>query len=396
MKTFRFQGRIPASKSLMNRSLIVQSFEPALKLIGDSSCDDVTHLKLSLKKLSCNKPGQRTVFDCGEGGTTLRFLALRVSREKGEFLLKGTPRLLRRPQKEVKTLLKQLGAKVVFEKKGIRIISEGWKQPAEGIVLSAKDSSQFLSALFLNAWNLAFDLKITVRGKITSESYFLMTLKVLKDLGLKFSRRGNIFYIPRNQKVKLAQYTVESDLSSLFSVASFAGVSGKAIFKDFPKKSFQPDAAFTQVFKKMGIRNIQQGKILSVSSPKILKAVKVNLQNAPDLFPVLAVLCSFAEGRSVLFGAPQLAYKESNRIQKTAELLKKAGISCKPRKDGLEIQGRSGIIPVASFMFDPDKDHRLAMAAALLKYFGQEIKIKDPEVVCKSFPEFWKYVGVQA
>ncbi|MGZ3804675.1 MAG: 3-phosphoshikimate 1-carboxyvinyltransferase [Pseudobdellovibrionaceae bacterium] len=390
MEIFRFQGRIPASKSLMNRALIVQSFEPRLKLRGHSSCDDVTHLQKSLKNLH-----KSFVFDCGEGGTTLRFLAFRVSREKGEFLLKGTPRLLSRPQKEIETILSQLGVKIIFEKKGIRIISEGWKKPLQGITLNAKDSSQFLSALFLNTWNLPFDLKVKVRGRITSEAYFLMTLKILKDLGLRFSRRGSTYYIPSGQKIKLASYTVESDLSSLFSVASFAAVSGQATFKDFPKKSSQPDGAFLRIFKRMGIQSRQKGKHLFVNSPKHLKAVKVNLQNSPDLFPVLAALCSFAEGRSILFGAPQLAFKESHRIKKTAELLKKCGVLCKPRKDGMEIQGRSVSSPSPHFAFDPDKDHRLAMAAALLKYFGHDIKIKDSEVVHKSFPEFWKYVGVR-
>jgi 3-phosphoshikimate 1-carboxyvinyltransferase len=390
LKSFRFQGKIPASKSLMNRALIAQSFEPRLKLRGDSICDDVVHLRKSLKALKKSK-----VFDCGEGGTTLRFLAFRVSRETGSFLLKGTPRLLSRPQTEIQKILKQVGVEVRFEKKGLRIISKGWKQPAKPLAVSAKDSSQFLSALFLNAWNLDFDLKIKVQGKITSESYFTMTLQQLKDLGFKYSKRGNVFTIKKAQKVKAKSYLVESDLSSLFSVASFAAISGKAYFLDFPTKSLQPDLAFTKIFKHLGIPSAQKKNQFRVNSPKKLKAIKANLQNSPDLFPVLAVVCSFASGKSVLFGAPQLALKESNRIEKTAELLTKSGISCRTRKDGIEIQGQSGSLKPQSFSFDPDKDHRLAMAAAILKYFGQNIKIKDPEVVRKSFPEFWKYVGVR-
>lgn len=390
MKVFKFRGRIPASKSLMNRALIAQSYEPRLKLVGDSSCDDVVHMKASLKKL-----GKSSVLDCGEGGTTLRFLAFRVSRMSGEFLLKGTPRLLSRPQKEIQQILKQLGVDVSFEKKGIRIISSGWKAPAKALAVSAKDSSQFLSALFLNAWDLDFDLHIKVAGSITSVGYFEMTLQILKDLGLKYSHRGNVYTIPRGQKIKLKKYSVESDLSSLFSVAAFAAVSGQATFQDFPAKSLQPDLAFTSILKKMGVGEAKKSKQLSVKSPRQLKPVKANLQNSPDLFPVLAVLCSFAEGKSVLYGAPQLAFKESNRIQKTAELLKKAGVSVKERKDGMEILGRGAVVQAKRFRFDPDKDHRLAFAAALLKYFGEDIQILDPDVVRKSFPEFWKYVGVR-
>lgn len=374
----------------MNRALIAQSYEPKLKLVGDSSCEDVVHMKDSLKRL-----GRASVLDCGEGGTTLRFLAFRASRLRGEFLLKGSPRLLSRPQKEIQQILSQLGVEVRFEKKGIRIISEGWQKPAKPVVVSAKDSSQFLSAMFLNAWDLDFDLKIKIMGKVTSVGYFDMTLHLLKDLGFKFRRSGHVFHIPRGQKIKVKKYSVESDLSSLFSVAAFAAVSGKATFKDFPRKSLQPDLAFTAILKRMGVKEAKAAGKLSVIAPLNLKPVKANLQNSPDLFPVLAVLCSFANGKSVLYGAPQLAHKESNRIQKTAELLKKAGVSCKERKDGMEIEGRGLISRKKSFRFDPDKDHRLAFAAALLKYFGDDIKILDPEVVRKSFPEFWGVVGVR-
>jgi len=374
----------------MNRALIVQSFEPRLKLVGDSSCEDVVHMKANLKRL-----GKATEFDCGEGGTTLRFLAFRVSRMPGNFLLKGTTRLLSRPQKEIQTILPQLGVEVLFEKKGIRIVSNGWKKPAKPLSIRATDSSQFLSALFLSAWGLDFDLHIKVSGRITSLGYFEMTLRLLKDLGFKFTRRGNTFKIPQDQKIKLKKYSVESDLSSLFSVAAFAAVSGKATFKDFPRKSLQPDLAFTSIFKKMGIAEAKTVNRLSVIAPQKIRPIKANLQNSPDLFPVLAALCSFAEGKSTLYGAPQLALKESNRIQKTAELLKKAGIECKERKDGMEIHGRGGTSKAKKFRFDPDKDHRLAMAAALLKYYGEDIQILDPDVVRKSFPEFWKYVGVR-
>lgn len=390
MKTFRFEGRIPASKSLLNRALIAQSFEPRLVLKGDSSCEDVAHMKAALKSL-----GKVSEFDCGEGGTTLRFLAFRLSRLPGNFLLKGSSRLMSRPQTEIQSILRQLGVKVEFEKKGLRIISEGWKAPTKAVTVNAKDSSQFLSAVFLNSWNLDFDMKIKVPGKITSQGYFGMTLQILRDLGLEYSRRGVTYLIPRGQKIRRRTCRVESDLSSLFSVAAFAAVSGRAIFKDFPSKSLQPDLAFTGIFKKMGAHETMTASRLKVSSPPQLQAVRVSLQNSPDLFPVLAVLCSFAQGRSVLYGAPQLAFKESDRIKKTAELLRKSGVVVKERKDGLEITGRGFPQGTKSFKFDPDSDHRLAMAAALLKFFGEKIQIQDPDVVRKSFPEFWKYVGVR-
>ncbi|RYZ87290.1 MAG: 3-phosphoshikimate 1-carboxyvinyltransferase, partial [Proteobacteria bacterium] len=104
MKGFSFAGTIPASKSLMNRALIAQSYFPKLQLQGESVCDDVVHLRESLRELH-----RANVFDCGEGGTTLRFLAFRLSRIPGSYLLKARPSLLRRPQLEIKNILHQLG-----------------------------------------------------------------------------------------------------------------------------------------------------------------------------------------------------------------------------------------------------------------------------------------------
>jgi 3-phosphoshikimate 1-carboxyvinyltransferase len=123
--------------------------------------------------------------------------------------------------------------------------------------------------------------------------------------------------------------------------------------------------------------------------------VNVNLENSPDLFPVLAVLCGLAQGTSKLFGAPHLALKESNRIQKTFELLTKAGIKSQIVDGGLIIEGSNMKIHSKAFSFDPDHDHRMAMAAALLNMVGAKIQILNKEVVNKSFPEFWSIVGVQ-
>lgn len=390
MSPFRFNGIIPASKSLMNRALIVQSYFPKLKLKGSSQCDDVLHMQKSLHDL-----GKKNIFDCGEGGTTLRFMAFRISREKGEFFLKGSPRLLSRPQKDIQDTLRDLGVRVVSEKTGLRIFSEGWQPPIKPLKISGKDSSQFLSAVFLNAWNLDFDLKIQVPAKITSQAYFEMTLKMLKNLGLKWSQRSGVYTIPRRQKPNRKSYDVESDLSSLFSIAAFAAVSGKAQFKKFTLRSLQPDIAFLKVFRQMKVQVQTTDKSCVVTAGKSVQPVRVNLKDSPDLFPVLAVLCSFSEGTSVLYGAPQLVKKESDRIAKTAELLEKAGVLCEVRKDGMVIHGAGRDRPLSQFIFDPDKDHRLAFAAALLKYYGDKIKILDPQVVNKSFPEFWKYSGVR-
>ena len=129
-----------------------------------------------------------------------------------------------------------------------------------------------------------------------------------------------------------------------------------------------------------------------------LKGIHWNLNSCPDLFPVLATLCAFAKGPSRLDGAPHLIFKESNRIQKSAELIHLLGVKTKLLSDGMEIipgsiehfPGESRGLKMESVPFDTDHDHRLAFAASLVKSQNYPIEILHPEVVNKSFPEFWE------
>ena len=124
MSLFQFKGSIPASKSLLNRALLVQSYFPDLQISGDSHCNDVVHMKEALRQLSLNQE-----IHCGEAGTVFRFMALRAAREPGHHLLKGSPRLLQRPHEGITFLLSQLSVRAEMTLSGMSILSEGWKRP---------------------------------------------------------------------------------------------------------------------------------------------------------------------------------------------------------------------------------------------------------------------------
>jgi 3-phosphoshikimate 1-carboxyvinyltransferase len=133
---------------------------------------------------------------------------------------------------------------------------------------------------------------------------------------------------------------------------------------------------------------------LCVAKPKLgLKSIRLNLKDNPDLFPVMAVLCALAKGESSLRGAAQLNHKESNRITKVSELLRKIKRPHKTYEDGIEIFGVLAS-EKESFQYETDQDHRLAMAAGILKLAGYDIEVINPEVVNKSFPEFWSLLQV--
>ncbi len=390
--SFYFSG--PFSKSLVLRALLARSYFPKLKITGESFCDDALLMKAGLNIL---KKKSAEDINCGQGGAVFRFLALRCARETGAFRLKGSSRLFQRPLRELISVLNQLSCETKVEESALTIKSRGWRPIGDALTLSSGRSSQFASAVFLNSWNLKQDLFISIEGDMPSSSYFQMTLSFLRFLGMKIKGAGGEYCVPAGQKNDQSVYHPEPDMSCLFSLSALTGVGDtrEAVFINFPKKSLQPDFVFPEILSEMGFHINWENENLKVTGAKKLKPLKRNMKNNPDLFPVLSALCALAEGESRLYSAAHLAYKESNRIERTADLLKKTGCAVTILKDGLMIKGGADFSKQPAFCFDPAEDHRMVMASALLKKAGLSIRILNPSAVNKSFPGFWSLANIQ-
>jgi len=390
VSSFRFEGVIPASKSHFNRALTCASYGDNVQILGASLCDDVVKMKEAFQSF-----GKKDLYDCGSAGTVLRFLALRMSRLPGVHILKGTERLLSRPQDDMQIILEQLGVKMDAQRDRLIISSvAGWGPKGATIKVNREKSSQFASGVLLNAWDLDFPLRIEWDSPGVSEGYWKMSVQVVKEFGMDLIETPNGVEIAPHSRVKIKKYQVESDISSTFAIAAHAALNGSACFLQFPYQSLQPDKVFVDILEKMGAgieRSPHQLRVFQkVTGSAQLNGINWNLNECPDLFPVLATLCAFAKGPSRLDGAPHLIFKESNRIQKTAELLQRIGVSTKILADGMEVHPPVKlIIPRDEFEYDTDHDHRLAFAASMLASQNCPIKISHPEVVNKSFPEFW-------
>lgn len=391
---FTFKGSISASKSWLNRALVIQHFNPFLKIDARSQADDVVYLQKNL-----NLIGKENSFYLAEGGTTLRFFSFLISRYPGVWTLTAHPRLLQRPQQDLKVLLNQLGVSVELTNEKIILNSQGWKIPRQ-IVCDQNQSSQFISGLLLSSWDLESDLEIVIKKPIVSFDYLKMTLELLKQAGMTLETKETFsklsIRIKKLQKSNVTSLKAELDVSSVFSLASCAVVNGNVEIENWNSQSTQPDLCFLEIFKKMGIPfEITQNKFLIKKQTQWMGA-ETYLANSPDLFPVLSVLCAFAQGPSYLYGAPQLVHKESNRLMKTHELLTLIGCETEIKNDSLKIFG-----PLKNenlekrIEFNCDQDHRMAMAAGLLKLKGFNIHIKGAECVNKSYPQFWNDIGVR-
>ncbi len=391
VKDWTFVGKVGSSKSLLNRALVVKSFFPDLQVHGESQSDDVLLMEKGLRAFQDGR-----AIECGHAGTVLRFLALRSARSAGEFYLQGSERLFSRPQEGLLSLLRQLGCEVKMDHRSMTIRSWGWKPSGDAIHVQGEHSSQFASALMLSSWELPQALFVSIRKTMVSRGYWDMTLGLLEQLGMKFEPWAEGLRVFPHQKISTSEVHVECDLSSVFALACVAAISGSATILNFPEQSLQPDRKFLEILGQMNVPyNLKEGR-LSVSRSVRRKALDVNLADCPDLFPCLAALCALTPGRSRLYGATQLAFKESQRIKKTAQLLELIGREVEVLEDGLVIHGEteSKFSFDRDIEFDPDQDHRMAMAAGVLKKAGFPIRVQTPDVVQKSFPEFWTILGV--
>lgn len=388
MTPLAFVGKLPASKSMMNRALIAQSYHPYLKINGDSACDDVRLMKDAVQALY-----DRREMHAGAAGTVFRFMALRASRVPGRHRITGEKRLLERPQDELLKILRQVGVEAKLTSEALEMESGGWKLHGDTLLVPSARSSQFATAVLMNAWDLPFDLYVSLGGLKVSEGYWRMSVRMAEALGMKLDFWDADFRIPRGQKIKAEEANMEIDMSSAFALSAIAAVSGRATLLDFPQPSLQPDALFVQILKSMGVPVHLDHHGLKIEKAAKLNGVAVNLNSAPDLFPVLAALCVLAEGESDLYGAPHLVHKESNRLAKMAEWLTQLGREITVKSDGLVIRGMEPAKPGRELTLDCEQDHRLAFAAAVLKAAGFPVRILNPQVVSKSFPEFWSVLG---
>lgn len=387
MKPFFYRGSLSASKSLLNRAWIVKSFFPELEIFGDSQCRDVMLMKQAVLQVLDSTSSR---FDCGAAGTVFRFLLTRLSREEGEFELFGDERLISRPHHNLFQALRQLGCEIWIEaKSNIRIQSKGW-HVEKPLAIDLLHSSQFASGLLLSAWNLPKPLQLQLGSQRNSYSYMQMTIAFLRKLGMEILEEDGRIVVPAYQTLQTENYFVEPDMSSAFALAAMAACCGQLEILQFSKESLQPDFRCVEILQKMGVSADIRNSVLQVKQAQKLEPFAVDLRNNPDLFPVLAILLSRATGISKITGIETLVYKESNRISNIIDLLSTLGFSCVYQNKEFTLKGQANHEYPPRFSFDPDQDHRLAMAAALAQFQGAEIDILNPTVVDKSFPEFWE------
>lgn len=400
---------MPGSKSYTNRALVMASLAKGKsKLTHVSESEDSKTLVKALGKLGVNiQKGKDSLEVMGRGGkfkaysgriqvghagTAMRFLTSLACIAPCTVTLMGSERMHNRPIGELVEGLKQLGANITYQEKisfpPIKI--QGGHIRGGSVELNGEVSSQYFTSLLLIAPLLREGLHIKVKGKQVSSSYIDMTISGLKAFGITVKNNDYMSYtVSPGQTYKSTTYAIEGDASGASYIWGIAALTRSRIkVKHIPPSSRQGDAAFPDVLKKMGckVKKHEKEQWIEVQGGTRLLPIKVNMEHMPDSAQTLAVIAAFAKGKSQISGLSTLQSKETERITALKNELRKMEIPCQSTNDSITIHGGT---PKGA-RISTYGDHRMAMAFAVAGAKIEGVKIENPQVVNKSFPEFWQ------
>ena len=389
---------LPSSKSISNRMLIIQALCPVnFKIRNISDSDDTKVLINALK--NCDLP----TIDIGAAGTSMRFLTSYFSILPGGRILTGSNRMKQRPINELVSILKQFGANIDYVENEnfppLKII--GSKLTATPVTIRGDISSQFISSLLLIAPYLDGHFSLTIDQKILSKDYIMMTIKLMEMYGI------NIVWDKQTIHVNKGQYnpidiSIESDWSAASYWFELVSLSEKSNIEliGLQRESLQGDSVLPELYKTLGVESIftNSGLILK-STPSSCTFFEFDFTNCPDLAQTLAVTLIAKNIPFRLTGLDNLSIKETDRIQALITEFQKFGISIKKESDNcISWQGNETLQCSDSTVIETYHDHRMALAFAPLTLKCEKIRISNPDVVTKSYPNFWydlKEVGFE-
>lgn len=390
---------LPASKSLSNRWLIINHFhQGCFQLKNLSTSTDTQQLRLLLQQL---RRGSDSPYFCGNAGTVARFMMAVLAISSGTHFLTGDARLKQRPMADLIEALRGLGFSIrCVEREGFLPVEIVGGNPTRKMAfINPTLSSQFVSALMLMAPELPGGMTITLTDRAASRPYIDMTRLLLKQTGVEISISANkrVYSIPcRIQKPKLQSVSIESDWSaaSYFYLAA-ALLGGRRVrLKGLSLDTVQGDVVVAEMFSHLGVKtsvvrspyrhNITSLTLTATQPPE--PKVAFNFLDYPDLLPAVAVACAALQIEAHLRGIRNLRYKETDRIEAVSTELSKMGANLKVTDTEIYIKPSKlhPVGPVSTY-----GDHRIAMAFAPLRLLFPDLEIENPEVVEKSFPDFW-------
>ena len=393
---------IPPSKSLAHRAIICACLAPGRSVISNidysvdirATIEGMRHLGASIKedKDTLFIDGIETfqydgdVVNCHESGSTLRFFLPLFSLTGKRATFSGSKRLIERPQNVYEMLFQEQG--IDFVRTYPNIIIDGRLKPGE-LTLKGNVSSQFITGLLFALPLLEADSKIHIEPPFESRSYVDLTIQMLKCFQIIVEYEdAYTLAIKGNQQYQPTDVLVEGDYSQLVFWASLGVLNHSVETHGLDLHSLQGDKKTIDIFQSMnaGIKVLDDGYQFC---PGTLNGTVIDLNDCPDLGPMLFALATQANGKTTFQNAGRLRIKESDRIEAMETELKKLGCSISSTFGTVTITG-----PVklqGNVTLHGHNDHRIVMALSILATIADEpITIDDAQAISKSYPGFFK------
>ena len=384
---------LPGSKSEASRMLVAAALSGrTITVTGATPCDDVRHLVAGLAALGfqarftdeargnvrvgpriASPPAAAEIF-CGNAGTALRFLVSVAAITPGRWTITGDTAMLRRPVRPLVLAWRQLGVDISDSDGCPPVRVHGGGSTGNRVQLDPTASSQFVSSLLLAGARLPAGLDIEFLGRPASIEYAQLTCAMLQQLGIEATLRANGASVRPGKDSMVDELCVGGDWSAM----------GIWTCLDFLSRSV---VRATNLRHGSGQPDEQLAHVLAPLCSDGERTVDVSA--VPDQFLNLAIVAALRTGTTRLVGAANLRHKECDRIAVMARELTRAAVAVQELPDGLVVHGQGRVSPA---VVDPQRDHRVAMAWALLGLLVPGVTVADPGCVAKSYPMFWQHV----
>jgi 3-phosphoshikimate 1-carboxyvinyltransferase len=438
-RPFDLAIRPPGSKSLTNRALLLAALAEGESTLHGAltEAEDARVMIAALEQLGAliavdgdevrvigvggrwRVPVGGVTLNLQNAGTATRFLTAAAILAGGggsaPITIDGNERMRERPIGELVELLRRVGARAEYTAREgyppVRISPPGrLDEIASELSVGETASSQFVSAMLLAGIFLPRGLVVRLTSEPTSKSYIEMTIGLLQELGARaeWDVAGRVIRVWPTRLYRF-DHAIEPDASGATYLHAAAAISpGSAcLVPGLGENCLQGDAAFVEVLEMMGARLVRSAEGVKVrGGAALLDAVAQDLSLMPDTAMTLAAACCFAPGRSVIGGLKTLRVKETDRLAALqAELTKLGvGVTIQAMKSSGDHGGRVDealciVTPeggidcspgVARVEFETYKDHRMAMAMALIGLRRPNVFIRDPGCVAKTYPTYWR------
>jgi 3-phosphoshikimate 1-carboxyvinyltransferase len=418
---------VPGSKSITNRALLLAALaDGESRLVGGLESDDTIVMRdalaatgIELEFAPTPPPESATdvgppapdwrvrgrggrfeipdhPLNCGNSGTTARFLTAALTLAPGPIVLDGNARMRERPISDLVRALRALGAELTIEGANecppVRV--HGGGLPGGRAEIDASRSSQYVSAVLQAAPYAQRDVELSFQdGVIVSRPYIELTIQVMRDFGAEVEWRhaedhSERLWVRAGQLYTARDYRIEPDASSAaypFCAAAIAG--GRVTVTGIPERSLQADFQILGLLEKMGCRIVRDGdRVTVVGSAKPLRSLgEIDMNDFPDAVLAYAVVALFADHPTTIKNVANLRIKETDRLAALETELRKLGARAKAGPDWLHIQPG----PLRGAEIETYDDHRMAMSFALAGLRVPGVVILDPGCVSKTWPGYF-------